>query len=64
MEYAYNEMFFLRSGYKLNYDEETFSFGGGLITKFTGDTRLKIDYSWQDFGRLESSQKFSVGFLF
>jgi len=63
-QYAYDEKYFLRGGYKINYDEETFSFGGGLITSVGQDTRMFIDYAWQDFGRLESTQKFSIGFTF
>ncbi len=63
-EFSYAEQFFLRGGYKINYDEETFSLGGGLVTKLTGDTKLFVDYAWQDFGRLESTQRFSVGFTF
>ncbi|MFZ5979007.1 MAG: PorV/PorQ family protein [Candidatus Zixiibacteriota bacterium] len=63
-QFAYDEKYFLRGGYKINYDEETFSFGGGLITAVGQDTRMFIDYAWQDFGRLESTQKFSIGFTF
>lgn len=63
-EFGYSEKFFLRGGYKLNYDEETFSMGGGLKTSITSTTRMFIDYSWQDFGRLESTQRFSLGFTF
>jgi len=63
-EYGFSEKFFLRGGYKLNYDEETVSFGGGLNTSLTRSTSLAIDYSWQDFGRLESAQRFSVSFTF
>jgi hypothetical protein len=63
-ELGFSEKYFLRGGYKLNYDEETFSFGGGLTTPVTGDVKLVVDYSWQDFGRLESAQRFSVGFTF
>jgi len=64
MEYSMNNQFFLRSGYKFNTDEEGLAFGGGLITSITEDTRLFIDYSWQEFGRLESAQRFSIGFTF
>lgn len=63
-EFGWDQMYFLRGGYKLNYDEETFSFGAGLDLPVTHDTRLVIDYAWQDFGRLESAQRFSVGFSF
>lgn len=64
VEYGYNEQFFLRGGYKINSDEEKLSFGGGLLATLTGDTKLQIDYAWQDFGRLTSTQRFSLGFTF
>jgi hypothetical protein len=63
-ELAVYERFFLRGGYKVNYDEESFSMGAGLTTPVTEGSRLVIDYSWQDFGRLNSAQRFSVGFAF
>jgi len=63
-EYAFNEQFYLRSGYKFGYDEETVAFGGGLSTPIGSGTSLVIDYAWQDFGRLESAQRFSLGFTF
>lgn len=61
---GFMEKFFLRGGYKINYDEETLAFGAGLNAPLNEDTRLQIDYSWQDFGRLESTQRFSIGFAF
>jgi hypothetical protein len=63
-EFNYSDRYFLRTGYKLNYDEETVAFGAGLALPVSGDTKLRIDYSWQDFGRLQSAQRFSVGFTF
>ncbi len=63
-EYAYTEKFFLRSGYKFNYDEEGLTFGGGLLTNISNSTKVHIDYAWQDFGRLNSTHRFSVGFSF
>lgn len=63
-EFGYDEKFFLRSGYKINYDEETFSLGGGLLTNVTDGSSLIIDYAWQNLGRLDSGQRFSVGFSF
>ena len=63
-ELAISEQFFLRSGYKLNYEEEGLALGGGLLTTVSGNTKLAVDYAWQDFGRLESTQRFSIGFRF
>jgi long-subunit fatty acid transport protein len=63
-EYNFDDRFFLRGGYKLNYDEEGLTLGGGLKTGLGGKTDLLIDYAWQDFGRLQSTQRFSVGFAF
>jgi hypothetical protein len=63
-EFGYNRLFFLRGGYKINYDEENLSLGGGLKMSLGGATKLVLDYSWQDFGRLESAQRFTVGFTF
>ena len=63
-ELSYDNRFYLRSGYKLNANEEGLSLGAGLKTSVTGSTKLLIDYSWQDFGRLVSTQRFSVGFEF
>jgi hypothetical protein len=64
MQFGWADQFFLRGGYKFNTDEEGLAFGGGLQTRISGDTRVTIDYSWQDFGRLESAQRFSLGFTF
>ena len=63
-EFAFAEKFFLRGGYKLNYDEEGLTLGGGLATNVSDRTKLLVDYAWQDFGRLESTQRFSIGFSF
>lgn len=63
-EFGYNERFFLRGGYKLNYDEEKLSLGGGLTTSLGENVSLFVDYSWQDFGRLNDAQRFSLGFTF
>ncbi|MBI5267734.1 MAG: PorV/PorQ family protein [candidate division Zixibacteria bacterium] len=63
-EFAYNNQFFLRGGYRLNSAEEKMSVGAGLTTPVTRKSKLSIDYAWQDFGRLNSTQRFSVGFLF
>lgn len=63
-EFAYDEKYFLRGGYKVNYEEQGLSFGGGFSTPVSKHTDLLFDYAWQDFGRLQSTHRFSIGFAF
>lgn len=57
LEYGYQNILFLRAGYKLNYDEESFSLGFGV-----GYSGYKFDYAYSDFGQyLDSVHRFSVG---
>ncbi|MFH2036131.1 MAG: PorV/PorQ family protein [Candidatus Zixiibacteriota bacterium] len=63
-EYDWQGKYFLRAGYKLNYEEEGLSLGGGLKTNLTGGTDLTLDYAWMDFGRLNSVHRFSASINF
>jgi hypothetical protein len=57
LEYGFNEIFFLRGGYKMEYDEESYSFGFGLAYD-----NYRIDYAFNDFGEyLDSVHRFSIG---
>ncbi len=57
MEYSFDNIFFIRGGYRFNGDQEGLSFGAGL---FYGG--YKIDYAYSDFGEyLDSVHRFSVG---
>lgn len=64
LEYGFNERFFLRSGYKINYDEEDLTFGAGLQTPFGEESLLSIDYAWVDLGRLSATHRFSLNVSF
>lgn len=66
-EYALQENFFLRGGYRdlfLRDGEQTFTIGGGAAVRFLGNVRWKFDYAYADFGRLENEQRFSVAVEF
>lgn len=63
-ELAFNEMFFLRGGWKLNYEEESAALGGGVDLKVWDNTDLTINYAYADFGRLDSVHRFSFGLRF
>jgi hypothetical protein len=63
-EVAFFDKFFVRGGYKINYEEENFSFGAGLNLKVWQHTDLNVNYAWADFGRLSSVQRVSIGLRF
>lgn len=66
-EYAFNDMFIIRGGYKslfLPDSEESYSFGAGIRQLLLGNLAIQFDYAYQDFGRLNNIQKFSLSITF
>jgi long-subunit fatty acid transport protein len=66
-EYVFNDMFAVRAGYKalfLEESEESFTLGAGVQHRFVGNLGIKVDYAYQDFGRLANAQKITVGMTF
>lgn len=59
VEYSWNQMLFLRGGYKINVEEQNYSFGAGInvpisIAQFT------FDYAFANFEQLGSAHRFSI----
>lgn len=59
VEYSWNRMVFIRGGYKINVDEQNYSFGAGInvpisIAEFT------FDYAFANFEKLGSAHRFSI----
>ena len=63
LEYKLMQILTLRSGYRFNYDEESFTFGAGINVSIL-DTRLLFDYGYGDFGNLNNIQSFSCSIQF
>jgi long-subunit fatty acid transport protein len=63
VSYGFDEIFFIRAGYKFNYDVQRFTFGAG-ITYPIGATVGSINYAYVDFGELTQVHSFSLGFSF
>jgi hypothetical protein len=64
LEYAWtnsdlNITFLLRSGYKINVDEQSLSFGAGLLVPL-GFSRLAFDYAYVKFERLGLTHRISL----
>lgn len=67
LELAYDEMAFLRVGYKslfLRDSEQGLTFGGGLKYSFNDQFTVFLNYAWADYGRLKNVQFFDVGIGF
>jgi opacity protein-like surface antigen len=66
-EYVFDDIIAIRGGYKslfLTDSEERFSLGFGLKQILLGNIAIRLDYAYQDFGRLKDYQKFTVGITF
>jgi hypothetical protein len=59
-EFSFQNLISLRAGYRFNYDEEGLTAGAG-IRVHSGNTFIKINYSYIDFGRFDSVNMFTVG---
>ena len=62
-EYGFNNMAYIRGGYRFNYDEEGVTAGGGVSLK-RDQYGITVDYAYIDFGRLSSVHVVTVGFEF
>lgn len=60
LEYAFMNTFFLRGGYKINYDETGLTAGVGFMKDISG-AGLKVDFVYQDFGIFDNVTRLSVG---
>ena len=49
LEYALHDVLFLRSGYRLGYEQQGLTAGLGVRMPL-GDTALQVDYAYSDFG--------------
>ena len=63
IEYQYKELFKIRGGYKLNYDEQGFSGGVGVNLNYH-NFKITFDYAATDFGLFGMIHRFSLGFSF
>lgn len=67
LEFAYDELFFLRGGYKsifLSNSEQSFTLGAGLNYELSNGLNIRVNYAYGDYGRLKNIQYFDVGIIF
>jgi len=67
MEYALNDLIFIRGGYKALFQsdtEEGLTLGGGIHYNVGGQFILMADYAYADFGILNNVQRFTFSLKF
>lgn len=67
MEYSFRDLLALRIGYKNAFEtdgEQGLTFGGGLNLRIDRSVRVRIDYAYADFGRLEQAHWYSFNLTF
>jgi opacity protein-like surface antigen len=66
-EIAVAKMLFVRAGYKAlgqQDTEEGLTFGAGINYRLFGQSNIKLDYAYTDFGRLKNTNRFTLGLNF
>ena len=67
LEYAWNEIVHLRAGYNSLFEKDSekgLTLGFGLYYRVIDLVKVKLDYAYQDFGRLKDVHYFAVGINF
>ncbi|MDX1430252.1 MAG: PorV/PorQ family protein [Rhodothermales bacterium] len=66
-EYSFRDLIFLRAGVRNLFErdgEQGATFGGGLNIRIDRALRMRVDYAYADFGRLEQTHWFTVDLSF
>ena len=67
LEYAWNEIVHVRAGYNSMFEKDSekgLTLGFGLNYRILDVVKVKLDYAYQDFGRLNDIHYLSVGLIF
>ncbi len=62
-EYSFMKTFFVRGGYRFNYDEEGLTFGAGINYEIS-DMKFKVDYAYVSVGIFKQVHMFTIGMNF
>jgi hypothetical protein len=63
-EYSFNQFFFVRGGYNINYDSQGLAWGVGFKIDSSQTSNIKFDYSWQDLNFLGYCNRVTLGFSY
>ncbi len=61
VEYGWKNIFYLRGGYKINVEDQNYTFGAGIKAPL-GIADVNFDYAYANFAKLGSAHRFSIIF--
>lgn len=61
-EWSYNKTLFVRSGYRLNHDTESFSLGVGIKINIS-NYKFNVDYSYSDYSELGATSRLGLNWI-
>ncbi|MBC8366162.1 PorV/PorQ family protein [bacterium] len=64
VEYSFNRFFFLRGGYNAGYDANKLAGGFGVEVNTSENSRMFVDYAYEDLSELGAAHRFSVSFTY
>jgi hypothetical protein len=64
MEYMFNEFFYLRSGYNIDYDCQGLAWGVGFRLDTSQTSDIGLDYGWEDLGYLGQVHRITLNFSY
>nr|MBN1165378.1 PorV/PorQ family protein [Candidatus Krumholzibacteriota bacterium] len=64
MEYGFNQFFYLRSGYNIDYDSQGLAWGVGFRVDTSQTSDLGFDYGWEDLGFLGHAHRVTLNFSY
>ncbi|HDS09470.1 MAG TPA: OmpA family protein [Firmicutes bacterium] len=62
LEYGFRNMYFIRTGYKINYDLYGLTFGAGINFPILNRVRISVDYAFQDMDIMGDTHRISIAF--
>lgn len=64
MEYMFNEFFYLRSGYNIDYDVQGLAWGVGFRLDTSQTSDIGLDYAWEDLNYLGQVHRITLNFSY
>jgi len=64
VEYSFNRFLYLRSGYNMAYDANGYTYGFGVEVNTSDNSKMFVDYAFEDLSYMGSAHRFSLSFSY